>query len=202
MTYYIATSLDNWRAHNALRDALDQNQGWECTYDWTVHGSVQQDGVDRIREVAVLESNGVHDADFVVGILPGGRGTHVELGIAIGASIPVILLVTPEHTAAHPHTCAFYHHPGVRIIHLGAGVTPAEAVPAIYAALEDWPWGIVSRARFVDRVLTMRKLQREYFKSRDGGVLQRAKAAEKRVDEALEPGTVQVRAPATVRGSS
>lgn len=188
MRFYIATSLEAWAAHNAVRDRLQQNPGWELTYDWTAHGSVQHEGVDRVREVALAETEGVMDADFVVGILPGGRGTHCELGIAIGASIPIILLVPHDHSEMHPHTCAFYHHPLVRSLHLGAGEKPEDAhvALAIEACLVDWPWHPLMGRRFEERVASMRVLQERYFKTRDGGVLQRAKVAEQAVDKMLE----------------
>lgn len=84
MNVYIATGLDNAAAHNRLRDLLAA-QGVGLTYDWTTHGSVWQRGRAEIREVAALEADGVRHADLVIALLPGGRGTHAEIGIAIGS---------------------------------------------------------------------------------------------------------------------
>lgn len=111
MRYYIATRLENHENHNALRDLLAAH-GHEITYDWTAHGPVWQEGTDRIREVAELEAKGVLEADLVIVLLPGGRGTHVELGMAIAAGRKV-LLQSPHRQllGATPETCAFYHHP-------------------------------------------------------------------------------------------
>ena len=83
------------------------------TYDWTAHGSVWKDGADRIRKVAQAEMQGVLDADYVVVLLPGGRGTHTELGMALADGKPVILYGTDDDFSG-PKTCAFYHHPLVR----------------------------------------------------------------------------------------
>jgi nucleoside 2-deoxyribosyltransferase len=111
--YYIATSLQNVDAHNKLRDYLNQ-MGHEITYDWTHHGPVFQEGLDRLREVAELEGRGVSEAEIVIALWPGGRGTHVELGMAIALEKRVLLFSDKnEHHQACPETCAFYHHPRV-----------------------------------------------------------------------------------------
>jgi hypothetical protein len=109
--YYIATRLERHADHNIVRDALAA-KGNQITYDWTVHGPVWRSGEDRIREVSQLETQGVLDADVVIVLLPGGRGTHAELGMALAAGKPVILhSEDPAPFGATPETCAFYHHP-------------------------------------------------------------------------------------------
>lgn len=182
MRVYIATSLENAGGHNSIWGAIKAAVPHaELTYDWTEHGSVQGDGEARIRAVAIAEAEGVMSADLVVALLPGGRGTHVEIGIAIGAGVPVLLLVTPEHEALHPRTCAFYHHPGVRRVH-----SDRELVTVVEAFSGDAAdWGGLRRRHLEDEVRSMRDLQRRYFKTRDGGVLQRSKQAEHAVDDLL-----------------
>ena len=114
MKYYIATKLENHAEHNRLMAALN-DLGHECTYDWTVHGPVYEKGLGRVRAVAVLEALGVKEADEVIVLWPGGRGTHVELGIALGAGKPVNFISAVEgHHEATVETCAFFHHPLVR----------------------------------------------------------------------------------------
>lgn len=113
MKIYIGTKLENHTAHRAVHRIIN-SMGHELTYDWTLHGPVWTEGLPRIREIARAEAEGVKAADLCVILWPGGRGTHVELGIALGAGVPVILLSeVPGHHAAAPETCAFYHHPGV-----------------------------------------------------------------------------------------
>lgn len=113
MKYYIATKLENHSEHNLLRDLLNA-RGHEITYDWTAHGPVWSKGIKAIEEVAELEINGVRDSDFVVVLWPGGRGTHVEMGIAIGVGIPIYFISDVEgHHKADPEICAFYCSPGV-----------------------------------------------------------------------------------------
>lgn len=134
MKYYIATSLQNVSAHNKVRDALAAH-GHEITYDWTVHGPVWGSGLLKLREVAQSEIAGVERADFVVVLLPGGRGTHVELGAAIALKkVCVIHSETFQPLAADPSTCAFYHF-GRSLVRRTHGEDVAQAV---LIALHDW----------------------------------------------------------------
>lgn len=109
---YIATRLENHAKYGEVRNAL-KDIGIGITYDWTSHGPVWSSGAEKIREVAESEFRGVQDADFCIVILPGGRGTHCELGMALAFSKPIYILAeTPEiqHMQdATPETCAFYH---------------------------------------------------------------------------------------------
>jgi hypothetical protein len=133
--YYIASGLDNVEQVKRVKARLDA-AGWEHTYDWTVHGSVQREGIDRLTEVASDESIGVFEADIFIGVLPGGRGTHTELGMAIGKLdalacmalrglvdftydiAKMVCLYSPDpdkdFSTSAGTTCAFYFHPYVR----------------------------------------------------------------------------------------
>jgi len=124
-SFYIASSLDNAEQVKQVAERL-KAAGWTHTYDWTVHGSVQREGTERIAQVASAESEGVWMADVVIVLLPGGRGTHTELGIAIGMVDPVvwgpgeaamrICIYSPDPEkdfGTGGTTCAFYHHPCV-----------------------------------------------------------------------------------------
>jgi nucleoside 2-deoxyribosyltransferase len=82
MKFYIASKLENYEQVQYLRDRLKE-QGWTHTYDWTKHGSVKSISVERLKEVAEKEFQGVVDADVVIILTPQGRGTHVELGMAL-----------------------------------------------------------------------------------------------------------------------
>ncbi len=122
MKYYIASRLENAAQVRQLKAILDE-RGWEHTYDWTVHGSVQSEGVERIAEVAEKELDGVLQADVVIVLLPGGRGAHAELGMAIMATSLTypykqtderVVIFSPNPAAdfgTDSTTCAFYHHP-------------------------------------------------------------------------------------------
>ena len=113
MKYYIATSLSRMVAHNLARDALKMF-GHEITYDWTSHGSVKSVSKERLQEVSIKELNAVSEADFVVVLLPGGSGTHLELGFAIASGKRIFLhSEDPALFELGPQTNAFYHHPDV-----------------------------------------------------------------------------------------
>lgn len=122
MNYYIASGLDNFAQVRELKKILD-DAGWEHTYDWTVHGAVDP---DRWPPTASAEAEGVWMADVVIVLLPGGRGTHTELGIALGTVDPVvwgpdevptrIVIYSPDPKRdfeTKGQTCVFYHHPCV-----------------------------------------------------------------------------------------
>lgn len=109
--YYIATKLERHADHNLVRDTMAA-QGHTITYDWTTHGSVREEGSARMREAADGMVRGVLDADLVIVLLPGGRGTHAELGMALAAGIPVILHAEDAAMFESPdETICFYHHP-------------------------------------------------------------------------------------------
>lgn len=114
MNFYIASKLENDEAVRDLAHTLRQ-RGHKQTYDWTTHGPVYGSGLRVVRDVSIAEVNGVKSADAVIVLWPGGRGTHVEMGIAIGCGIPVYFVSdVSAHHQSSPDTCAFYHHPLVR----------------------------------------------------------------------------------------
>ncbi|MCB1213045.1 MAG: group-specific protein [Chlamydiia bacterium] len=113
MKFYIATSLSNWKSHNKVRDALIAFEH-EIAYDWTLHGSVKSVSKGRLRDVAIQELQGVSEADFLIVLLPGGHGTHLELGFGIAHQKQIFLHTEdPRLFELGPQTNAFYHHPDV-----------------------------------------------------------------------------------------
>ena len=111
MNYYIATSILRAKEHNLVRDSL-KKLGHVLTYDWTVHGSVKLESKERLQEVAVSECRGLVEADVVVVLLPGGGGTHFELGFSIASGKKVFLhSEDPLLFELGAQTNAFYHHP-------------------------------------------------------------------------------------------
>ena len=113
--FYVASGLENAAEARRIAETLAA-RGWTLTYAWWTHGSVQAEGESRIREVAINEMDGVCRADYVLVMLPGGRGTHTEMGAAIALGKGVVLLATPEQLCdASGRECAFYRHPLVAI---------------------------------------------------------------------------------------
>ena len=109
MKYYLATSLGNIEAAKKAHERLAK-RGWECTYDWTVHGSLAAKP-ERWEEVAQKEIHGVVGADVLIALMPGGRGTHVEIGAALAYGIHVWIVGLDEKAA---YECLFHHHPQAR----------------------------------------------------------------------------------------
>ena len=125
MKFYIATGLERGDEARALAERLKE-LGHEITYAWWEHGSVQTEGPERIREVAVKELDGVTEAELFIALLPGGRGTHTELGAALvcasessydyARNSKKVVLVGPTEqvdASGQLRTCAFYLHPQV-----------------------------------------------------------------------------------------
>ena len=112
MRVYVASGLKNAEnvklVHRRLREL-----GHEVTYDWTTHGSVKHLGTSVMRQVATDEQRGVETAHRLIVLLPppgfetSGRGTHVELGVAIGLGTPVIIH-SPVSEPFELKPCAFY----------------------------------------------------------------------------------------------
>ncbi len=130
-TFYVATKLENIEEARRLM-ALLRSWGLEPAYDWTVHGPVWRQGAARMREVAALELGGVRCADVVIVRLPGGRGTHTELGAALAFGQPVIIYGAAEAFVSGPEACAFYYHECA--VHV---CTDSELRGAVVRALED-----------------------------------------------------------------
>lgn len=112
MRFYVASGLEN---RELARDmiAFIEGRGHTPVYDWTTHGDVRGEGKERLMAVASSEYSAVRDAELMLVLLPGGPGTHTELGIALGTrSNKRILLwsASGKEFEDGPSTCAFYHH--------------------------------------------------------------------------------------------
>jgi len=144
MKFYIATSLDNAEQHNAVRDALVA-QGHTITHDWTQCGVDKGPSVEELRKRGDADIEGVLQADLLIVLLPGGKGTHVELGLMIAKMVvlesakilgeerrpqhdPVVLTWGKDIQAfQEPYPCAFHWSSAVcRMI----GGDPASRIPA------------------------------------------------------------------------
>lgn len=108
MKYYIASSLENAEQVQRLARVLN-SWGWTQTHDWAQHGSVQAQGREKIRDTAERELDGVREADIVIIMLPGGRGTHVELGTALALNKRIILYAESQEKLEQTNRiCSFY----------------------------------------------------------------------------------------------
>lgn len=109
MNFYIASSFRNKQHVQTLASELKRH-GFNHTYDWTKNEKAVT--FDELASIGEAELEAVKKADFLIVLLPGGKGTHIELGIAIGRDIPVYLFNEEGfHNAKEAST--FYHTRGV-----------------------------------------------------------------------------------------
>ncbi|WP_214843257.1 nucleoside 2-deoxyribosyltransferase [Exiguobacterium sp. s150] len=106
MNYYIGSGFYNIENVRRLRDLLSA-QGHTHTYDWTLN--TRADSVDALQDIGEKERDAIQASDFVVILLPAGKGSHVELGIAIGSGVPVFLHDMTDSMTNFETTSTFYH---------------------------------------------------------------------------------------------
>ena len=89
MKLYIASTLSNWKRVRRFYKFFE-SYGIEIAYDWTQYGEEISPNVERdknkqsLQRKAEQEFTGVRLCDHLFAIMPGGRGTHFELGMAYG----------------------------------------------------------------------------------------------------------------------
>lgn len=115
---YVATGVQNaslalWYGKKLVA------MGCEWTYDWTERAMARRPdedvSVEELREIGEAEVDAVCRADVVLVLLPGGAGTHTELGVAIALGKRVVLLPeSGDPTLIAP--CPFYRHPAVQVV--------------------------------------------------------------------------------------
>lgn len=110
--FYLATRKDRSEQAAPLLEAL-KAQGWECTFEWAAQDSSSIEGY---RELAVKELAGIQEADVLIVMLPGGYGTHVEIGAALALRKKVILHAPDRKTLETPYACVFHYHPGIKLL--------------------------------------------------------------------------------------
>jgi len=108
--FYIASSLNNKANVQIVSERLKQ-EGFIHTYDWTQNKHLTS--LDHLREVGMKELEAVKSSDFVVVMLPAGKGSHIELGIALGNDIKIYLYSENNELNELDKTSTFYHLKGV-----------------------------------------------------------------------------------------
>lgn len=106
MRFYVGSSFSNKEEVRFIRDEL-RALGHTHTYDWTQHERAAS--IDALRSIGEEEIAGIQSADFVVILLPGGKGAHVELGIALGMNKHVFLYDLGDQMMNMVETSTFYH---------------------------------------------------------------------------------------------
>jgi nucleoside 2-deoxyribosyltransferase len=110
--FYLATRKDSAAQAEKLLEAL-KSRGCERTFTWTGEDKA---GAEEYSELALAELAGVSEADVLIVLLPGGYGTHVEIGAALALGKPVILHAPDQKTLNTPYACVFHYHPAVKLL--------------------------------------------------------------------------------------
>jgi nucleoside 2-deoxyribosyltransferase len=124
--FFVSASKNRSADANALAAELTEC-GWHRTYEWK---ALHNENLEQLAAFAVAEMKGVRDADVLIVLLPGGFGTHVEIGAALALGKPVIIHAPDQKTLETPYRCPFHYHPNVKLF-----VSPKPDVDAILAAL-------------------------------------------------------------------
>lgn len=111
MKFYIGAALRNCGLVNEYSKKLEEN-GWRRTYDWTEHVGGRKT-TDEPTRYAEAEQRGIAEADAVILLLPAGRGTHIELGLALAQKKRVFLCAASKEEFDAEHIVSFYCLPGV-----------------------------------------------------------------------------------------
>ncbi|WEG14427.1 nucleoside 2-deoxyribosyltransferase [Pullulanibacillus sp. KACC 23026] len=111
--FYVASSFRNKEAVHYVADQL-KRLGLHQTYDWTIHADSRGTlSVEELKQIGEQEMQAVGEADFIVALLPGGKGTHVEIGMALALRKPLFLYSLDDAIDHVEATATFYHLSGV-----------------------------------------------------------------------------------------
>jgi len=110
--FYLATRKDRSAEAKGLLEEL-KTRGWERTFTWTGEDITSP---QEYSELALAELKGVRDADLLIVLLPGGYGTHVEIGAALALEKAIILCAPDQKTLNTPYACVFHYHPAIKLV--------------------------------------------------------------------------------------
>ncbi|MFC4737162.1 group-specific protein [Bacillus daqingensis] len=105
-TFYVASSFSN---KDAVRYVSSQLQacGWRHTYDWTKNERAAT--FAELKEIGTFEKEAVAAADVFIMLLPAGKGSHIEMGMALGMGKHVYLFSETDAVNDFETTSTFYH---------------------------------------------------------------------------------------------
>jgi hypothetical protein len=125
--FYIATRKDRSADAEPLLEALHA-EGWQRTFAWSSEDDNDEGNWPRL---ACAELDGVRQANVLIVLLPGGYGTHVEIGAALALEKAVIIHSLDRQTLETPYPCVFHYHPRVTLF-----VSKVIDVPAVAREME------------------------------------------------------------------
>jgi nucleoside 2-deoxyribosyltransferase len=112
MNFYVASSFKNKDNVRSVASEL-KKEGFCQTYDWTIND--RADSMELLASIGEKERNAVANSDILVVLLPGGKGCHIEMGMALALG-KTVYLYSPvvEDFEDLGQTSTFYHVEGVK----------------------------------------------------------------------------------------
>ncbi|UCZ54830.1 group-specific protein [Bacillus shivajii] len=104
--FYIASSFKNINTVRYVSNELI-DKGYIQTYDWTKNDRAST--IEDLKEIGRQERNAVMKADFIIVLLPAGKGSHIEFGIALGQGKRIYLYSQNDEVNNFEITSTFYH---------------------------------------------------------------------------------------------
>lgn len=104
--FYVASSFKNIDTVRYVSNELI-NRGYIQTYDWTQNDRASS--VRELKEIGQQERNAVLESDFIIVLLPAGKGSHIEFGIALGQGKRIYLYSQNDEVNKFEITSTFYH---------------------------------------------------------------------------------------------
>ena len=111
MKFYIGSGMKNCELVNYYSKKLEE-KGWKHTYNWTKNINGDETIKDLI-EYSKLEQQGIIDSDVVIILLPAGRETHIELGMALALNKKIFLCSENKEEFSIKNTVNFYQLPNI-----------------------------------------------------------------------------------------
>ena len=111
MNFYIGLGMKNCELVNYYSKILEE-KGWKHTYNWAKNINGDETIKDLI-EYSKLEQQGIIDSDVVIILLPAGRGTHIELGMALALNKKIFLCSETKEEFNIKNTVNFYQLPNI-----------------------------------------------------------------------------------------
>jgi hypothetical protein len=110
MKFYVASSFKHIQDVRYVSEQLKQ-KGYIHTYDWTQNERASN--FEDLKRIGNEEKLAVMDSDFAIILLPAGKGSHIEMGIALGLGKKIFLYSPNEEVNDISMTSTFYHLPEV-----------------------------------------------------------------------------------------
>ena len=110
MKFYIGSGFKNFEL-NIISEKLI-NLGHIHTYNWAKN-IIENETIEDMIRASELEKQAIIDSDVVIIILPAGRGTHIELGMALALNKKVYLYSKDGKDFELENTVNFYEIPEI-----------------------------------------------------------------------------------------